>query len=229
MNVIVFGQFQKACEWMAREINLQPGFQGAIAVTTTDEYLEKAREMREFSLIVGQYKLLDYQGAESELAEEGIFPQRRIICAASVSAILLKWASEQFYDGVIDLTEYQKTFGADASKLLTLKRGHGHANVSFPLTGNVPSMIPYRDQIDKDIVRLISYGFSNEEIADSIFLSLQTVRNRISRLLQTSGARNRTHLSTMYLLLHTSVKDGEIHPTLSMGNEIPIDRIDIRD
>jgi hypothetical protein len=82
-------------------------------------------------------------------------------------------------------------------------------------------MIPYRDSIDEDIVRLISYGFSNGEIAESISLSVQTVRNRISQLLVLSGARNRTQLSTIYLLPFASFKDGHIHPTLSVGSELP--------
>ncbi len=227
MNVIVFGQFKKPCAWMADEIRLQPGIHYSIGLTTAQEYLEAARELEEFSLIVGHYKLADYKGAEAELADENIFPQRRIICTASASAQLLQWASEQFYDGVIDLTDFRNTFGTDAMELLNAEKGHGHASVSFPLTTNVPAFIPYRDDIDENIVRLISYGFNNQEIADSVFLSIQTVRNRISRLLETSGARNRTHLSTMYLLPFASFENGEVYPTLPMGNDLPVERTDL--
>jgi hypothetical protein len=88
-------------------------------------------------------------------------------------------------------------------------------------------MIPYRDSIDEDIVRLISYGFSNGEIAESVLLSVQTVRNRISQLLVLSGARNRTQLSTIYLLPFVSFKDGQIHPILSMGSEIARDQPEV--
>jgi hypothetical protein len=227
VKVIVFGQFKKACEWMAEAISAQPGYEGALGVTTAKEYAEVARELKDFALIVGQYKLTDYQGVEAELANEGIFPERRIVCGAAVSAMLLQWASEQFYDGVIDLTDFRNTFAADAVELLSAEKGHGHAHVSFPLTTYVPHMIPYRDSIDEDIVRLISYGFSNGEIAESISLSVQTVRNRISQLLVLSGARNRTQLSTIYLLPFASFKDGQIHPTLSMGSEIARDQPEV--
>ena len=221
VKVIVFGQFKKACEWMAEAISAQPGFESALPVTTAEEYAEAARELKDFALIVGQYKLTDYQGVEAELADEGIFPERRIVCGAAVSAMLLQWASEQFYDGVIDLTDFRNTFAADAVELLSAEKGHGHAHVSFPLTTYVPHMIPYRDSIDEDIVRLISYGFSNGEIAESISLSVQTVRNRISQLLVLSGARNRTQLSTIYLLPFASFAADGIHPRLAIGSELP--------
>ncbi|MSZ31504.1 MAG: hypothetical protein F2630_04720 [Actinobacteria bacterium] len=224
MKVIVFGQFQKACEWMAGEIKLQPGFEEVIPVTDAESYKEWARQMKDFALIVGQFKLADYQPAEAALAQEDIFPERRIVCAASVNALLLQWASEQFYDGVIDLVNYRKTFMNDAVALLNAEKGHGYASVGFPLTTTLPLMIPYRDSIDEDIVRMISYGFSNGEIAESIHLSVQTVRNRISQLLVLSGARNRTQLSTIYLLPFASFTADGIHPRLAVGSELPNDQ-----
>lgn len=224
MNVIVFGQFKKACEWMADEIKCQPGFEEVHPVTDAEGYKQLARELQDFALIVGQYKLADYQPAEAAIAQECIFPERRIVCAASMSALLLQWASEQFYDGVIDLVNYRKTFMNDAVALLNAEKGHGYASVGFPLTTTLPLMIPYRDSIDEDIVRMISYGFSNAEIAESARLSVQTVRNRISQLLLASGARNRTQLSTIYLLPFTSFKEGESHPRLTLGSEVPNDQ-----
>jgi hypothetical protein len=227
VNVIIFGQFKKACEWMANEINVQPGPCVAVPVTTAEEYKELARQLQDFALIVGQYKLADYQPAEAALAQEGIFPKRRIMCAASVSAMLLQWASDQFYDGVIDLVNYRKTFAPDSVALLNAEKGIGYASVGFPLTTALPLMIPYRDSIDEDIVRLISYGFSNAEIAESIRFSVQTVRNRISQLLLASGARNRTQLSTIYLLQFTTFNEGESHPRLTLGSEVPNDQTEV--
>jgi hypothetical protein len=229
VNVIIFGQFKKACEWMANEINVQPGPCVAVPVTTAEEYKLLARELPDFALIVGQYKLADYQPAEAALAQEGIFPERRIVCAASVSAMLLQWASDQFYDGVIDLVNYRKTFAPDAVALLNAEKGSGYASVGFPLTTALPLMIPYRDSIDEDIVRLISYGFSNAEIAESIRYSVQTVRNRISQLLVASGARNRTQLSTIYLLPYTTFNEGDSHPRLTLGSEVPSESSSLND
>jgi DNA-binding NarL/FixJ family response regulator len=55
-----------------------------------------------------------------------------------------------------------------------------------------------RDEADTQIVALIIRGFSNDEIAGEIFIALQTVRNRISRLLSATGVKNRTQLAILF-------------------------------
>ena len=227
MNVIVIGQFKRATDWMVNEIVQQPQVRHAVGVNSAQEFLDAARELVDFSVVIGHYKLLDYKNCEAELAQENIFPHRRIIASAAMSTQLLEWASEQFYDGVIDLTDFRNTFAVEVAELLSVEKGHGHASVSFPLTTNVPAYIPYRDDIDVSIVRMISYGFSNQEIAENIFLSVQTVRNRISRLLEGSGARNRTHLCTMFLLPYTSYQNGEVLPILTLEKDPAVETASI--
>ncbi len=212
---------------MVEQIDQQDGLHGSAAVTSAREYIEAARALRDFSLIVGQYKLNEYKDAEALLAEENIFPHRRVICAPVITAQFLQWASDQFYDGVIDLVANPQQFGAEAARLLLVEKGRGQASVSFPLTSNVSGLIPYRDATDEDIVRLISAGLNNQEISDIVHLSIQTVRNRISRLLEASGARNRTHLCSMFLIPHVSNNFEEQMPTLSIGNVIPIERANL--
>lgn len=65
--------------------------------------------------------------------------------------------------------------------------------------------IAVHDQIDREITHMIAAGYADLDIAAAVCLSHQTVRNRISRLLGDSGARNRTHLACMYL---TRLHDG---------------------
>ena len=55
------------------------------------------------------------------------------------------------------------------------------------------------DEIDLQILSELAKGHSNKEIADTVFLSLQTVRNRISRLMQVTEAQNRTQLALMFI------------------------------
>lgn len=66
--------------------------------------------------------------------------------------------------------------------------------------------LPIVDEVDRSIVQMIAAGYTDREIADSVFLSHQTVRNRVSRILTYSGAKNRTHLAFLYLeLVHEGV------------------------
>jgi two-component system, NarL family, response regulator DevR len=51
--------------------------------------------------------------------------------------------------------------------------------------------------VDREIMRLIAQGLSDREIASKVYLSPQTVRNRVSRLLTHLGRENRTQLALM--------------------------------
>lgn len=51
------------------------------------------------------------------------------------------------------------------------------------------------DDTDRQILHLIAAGQSDKQIAETVFLSVQTVRNRVSRLLNRFGKDNRTQLA----------------------------------
>lgn len=55
------------------------------------------------------------------------------------------------------------------------------------------------DDTDRMIVSLIAQGLTNKEIANQVHLSHQTVRNRITRIFDATGAANRTQLAVLYL------------------------------
>lgn len=55
------------------------------------------------------------------------------------------------------------------------------------------------NKIDRHIIELVADGLADKEIARLVYLSPQTVRNRISRILTVSGARNRTHLAVSFI------------------------------
>lgn len=52
-------------------------------------------------------------------------------------------------------------------------------------------------EVDREIMTLIGQGLSDREIASKVYLSPQTVRNRVSRLLTNLGRENRTQLALM--------------------------------
>lgn len=51
-----------------------------------------------------------------------------------------------------------------------------------------------RDETDETILSLLTVGWTNKQIADQVCLSVQTVKNRLSRMMKQSGAANRTEL-----------------------------------
>lgn len=57
------------------------------------------------------------------------------------------------------------------------------------------------DDTNLQILRLISVGRTYDEIAESLYLAPQTVRNRASKMLLRADVRNRTELAIRYLQL----------------------------
>ena len=51
-------------------------------------------------------------------------------------------------------------------------------------------------QDDLEIIALIAYGYSNQEISDRVHLSVHTVKDRVSRIITRLGARSRAAVAT---------------------------------
>ena len=54
------------------------------------------------------------------------------------------------------------------------------------------------DASDRHIARLIALGYSDKQIAETVYLGLQTVRNRVSRMLSRFNKDNRTQLALFF-------------------------------
>ncbi|CAB4655233.1 unannotated protein [freshwater metagenome] len=54
------------------------------------------------------------------------------------------------------------------------------------------------DANDRHIARLIAMGYSDKQIAETVYLGLQTVRNRVSRMLSRFDKDNRTQLALFF-------------------------------
>lgn len=55
-----------------------------------------------------------------------------------------------------------------------------------------------RNQTDADILELLCIGMRDVDIASALFLSVQTIKNRVSSMLDRTGANNRTQLAFQF-------------------------------
>jgi DNA-binding NarL/FixJ family response regulator len=55
------------------------------------------------------------------------------------------------------------------------------------------------DDVDITIISLVAEGLPNRDIARQVFLSCQTVRNRLTRIFDITATSNRTQLAVMWL------------------------------
>lgn len=127
---------------------------------------------------------------------------RKILLAPSVPNSLVIQAAQAGLDDVVDMS-------TPADRLLDLLKSSisgQHDVFEHPIFRSIraPKDVheiasPYRDGIDREIVSMIAAGLTDDEISKGVYLSCQTVRNRISRMLERSGARNRTQLATIYV------------------------------
>lgn len=129
-------------------------------------------------------------------------PPRRIVLAPHTPNSLIIQTAQAGMDDVIDMSATADVLLAVLRDSLSGKR----TVMSHPIWRSIASprdvhtiASPYRDTIDREIVSMIAGGLTDEEISHGVYLSCQTVRNRISRMLERSGARNRTHLASIHI------------------------------
>lgn len=73
------------------------------------------------------------------------------------------------------------------------------ARCAVPEGANAYEYLLRLSPVDKEIVASIWEGLSDSEIANRVFLSVQTIRNRVSQILHDCGRTNRTQLARLYL------------------------------
>ena len=65
------------------------------------------------------------------------------------------------------------------------------------------------DANDRHIARLIAMGYSDKQIAETVYLGLQTVRNRVSRMLSRFDKENRTQLALFFSEYQSEISGSE--------------------
>lgn len=128
-------------------------------------------------------------------------PDVKKMCLGSfVNEATVDWALQLGFDDVIDSTDPRDDIRRQIRDLHEGRRLVTDLSGPDADTDDLHTLsVQLNDVIDREIVRLISRGYADREIAQWVFLSPQTVRNRVSRLLERSGARNRTQLAVLFV------------------------------
>ena len=211
MHIIVFTQYESIASWFSNQLQLIDDLESTTYVTTTDEYINVARTLPSYSILISQLRTREYLDGERILNSEGIFPDRRVLHAQILTSHFVTWALSQGFDTIVNTVHHRGKVAQVLRDAFTSTERTVESSESLP-SGIVTS----RDMFDELIVNFISIGYSNPEIADRLNFSMQTIRNRISRLLEESGAHNRAHLAAMYLMPHAM----EIVNTASKSQQV---------
>ena len=137
-------------------------------------------------------------------------PPRSVIIARNIDRAYVYGALALGADDVIEFHQDDESLtSAVMASTLT-----GQRSCQRFLVGNVEpapalSAVSIADLrgVDLKIVRLVSMGYADREIAGLLNFSHQTIRNKISRLLEANGLRNRTQLGMAYIFFRMSQLD----------------------
>jgi DNA-binding NarL/FixJ family response regulator len=134
-----------------------------------------------------------------------------LVATIPVSTSTLLEASQVGIHDVVDLTMNRDDIGQRMLDLYAqLRRDAPMQNGMLESYANRHHLLrEISDETDRKILWLISQGKFDKEISEELFLSLQTIRNRVSRMLTETGARNRTHLAVMFTR-ERALEDDEI-------------------
>lgn len=126
---------------------------------------------------------------------------RRVLASEEMNSVL---KIEAAYHGFFDVLDLSRPDAALFAALRDVQVGVSSLDsdrlwrtVDRPPSRVDVSLIP-GDDFDRSILELLRIGLVDREIADVVCLSSQTVRNRVSAMLQRSGLDNRTNLAWTY-------------------------------
>ena len=175
----------------------------SVSAATTVGGIVENLELGVDLVVMGAACLVLYESASNEAFQRGVsVSQPKVVLLSSeVSDELVKEAGLQGIDAVIDVRQPADLVVLSIAEVFhSATRASGvYAFQHWKLGRQTLDLSRVcRDDVDVRIISLIIQGMGNEEIAAETFIAIQTVRNRISRLLAAAGAKNRTQLAIMF-------------------------------
>ncbi len=102
---------------------------------------------------------------------------------AGAKGFLLKKTTKEQLESAIKAVFYGETFFSEEFVLSTKPKYVAQKNTNIEIS-----------EREKDVLKLIAKGYSNQEIADKLFLSKRTVDGHKARLFEKTGAKNAPNL-----------------------------------
>jgi len=154
--------------------------------------------------------LADYLASESGREKMSQRSSRRVLLVPERSARTEALARLYGFDGVVeerDLDGPLEGFVEQLERIVSSpSEGMSEPDLIDVYTSVIDSrIIATMDSVDERIVNLVAEGLSDKQIGSALGLSPQTIRNRVSRMLNDSGLRNRTELAVQFVRNHPDV------------------------
>lgn len=154
--------------------------------------------------------LADYLASESGREKMSQRSSRRVLLVPERTPRTEALARLYGFDGVVeerDLDGPLEGFVEQLERIVSAPTGGAaEPDLIDVYTSVIDSrVIATMDTVDERIVNLVAEGLSDKQIGSALSLSPQTIRNRVSRMLNDSGLRNRTELAVQFVRNHPDV------------------------
>lgn len=186
---------------LARLINQDPSISVVGTAATPESMLDVVRHHKP-NVVVLDVRLEVSSGIEIARHVRQHFPKSRIVMLTSFASdealvnsyeagaaafVLKSSSSEQLISTIKDVASGINLIDPDDVR-----------SASQRLASSGYELVTSLDTTDRRIAQRIAEGWSDKQIAADVFLSLQTVRNRVSRLLTRFNKDNRTQLALLF-------------------------------
>ena len=154
--------------------------------------------------------LADYLTSESGREKMSQRPSRRVLLVPERTPRAEALARLYGFDGVVEERDLDGPLEGFVEQLERIVSSPAEGLAEPDLIDVYTSVIDSRviatmDAVDERIVNLVAEGLSDKQIGSALGLSPQTIRNRVSRMLNDSGPRNRTELAVQFVRNHPDV------------------------
>lgn len=179
----VVGEAANAAEAVERSLDSRPDVVLMDVRLPDESGIEACRKIRAADPGIRVLMLTSYSD------EEAIFSA---IMAGASGYLLKQIGAEQLYQAVIGV--------GNGESLLDPKLSKAVVDRVYQICDGAPGReIDSLSDREKEILKLIAEGLTNQEIADRIFLSQKTVRNYVSSIFQKIDVSHRTQAAIYYL------------------------------
>lgn len=213
IQVLICDDHDMVRDALSRVIETEPDIEvvGSTAgVATTIEFLENHTTSVEVAIL--DVRLGDGDGHEITRWIKANKPEMAVVLLTSFME------DEILVEGYASGADAIVLKGSPSSELINRIRDV-HAGIRFidataareaakRTTDSARHRLALLDRTDTEIAHLISTGMTDKEIASTVHLSAQTIKNRVSAILTKVGAANRTQLAVMVATTRASGSPG---------------------